>query len=64
MKETLIRKGSKFVSRYMRSIGYMKVCDYEEGENTVVDFSMVHAGVTLKRVSVVFSKKWRVIDVR
>lgn len=64
MKEKLLRKGHRFVSRYMEQCGYVVACSYEEGENMIVEFSRVHAGVTLESVTVVFNGKWRVIEVR
>lgn len=64
MKEALLRKGHKFVSKYMKRYGYIVTCDYEDGENVVVEFASVHAGVTIENVTVVFNKNWRVVEVR
>lgn len=64
MKEALLRKGHKFVSKYMKQYGYVVACDYEDGENTIVEFARTHAGVTIENVVVVFNKNWRVVEVK
>ena len=60
----LLHKGYKAVAQWARRNGYVVACDYEEGENTGVEFSKVAAGVTVKSLTVVFNNKWRAIDVR
>lgn len=60
----LLNKGHKKVTQWANKYGYGAVCAYEEGENTVVEFAMTHAGITVKSVTIVFNKAWRVIEVR
>ena len=40
------------------------VCDYEDNDNTVVEFARVCAGVTVESVVITFNSNWRVISVR
>lgn len=60
----LIHKGVKTVQNTMKKNGYIVACDYEDGDNTVVEFAKIAAGITIKSVTVVFSPAWRVIEVK
>lgn len=61
---TLLRKGTKYVDNYMRRNGFTVSCDYEEGDNYVVEFAKCAAGVTIKSVIIIFNSNWRVIAVK
>lgn len=60
----LLNKGCKKVMQWAKRYGYVTVCDYEENENTVVEFAKVTAGITSASLTVVFNKAWRVIEIR
>lgn len=60
----LLNKGYKKVAQWVKKNSYVFVCDYEENENTVVEFAKVNAGITTKSVIVVFNKNWKVIEIR
>ena len=60
----LLNKGTKTAFNIMKRNGYIISSEYKEGNNCVVEFAKVHAGVTIKDVNVIFSPSWRVIDVR
>ena len=60
----LMHKGVKTVQSTMKRKGYIVACDYEDGDNTVVEFTKTAAGIAVKSVTVVFSPSWRVIEVR
>lgn len=62
--ENLLRKGVKYVANYMKRNGFITVCDYEDNDNTVVEFARVCAGVTVESVVITFNSNWRVISVR
>ena len=64
MKKYLLHKGEKTVDRTMRQSGYIVAADYPDGENYVVEYAKCTAGITVKSVTVVFSPKWRAIEVR
>ena len=61
--DKLLRKGDKYVANYMRKNGFIVSCDYEDGDNYVVEFAKVTAGVTIKSVIITFNSNWRVINV-
>lgn len=64
MREQLIRKGHKRVDMYMRNRGYF-LSDCIETENGYeVEWTVTGAGITLKKVFVVYNRNWRVVDVR
>lgn len=58
----LMHKGVKKVANVMRKNGFIIACDYDNGENHIVEFSKVAAGITIKSVVITFSKCWKVID--
>lgn len=62
--DDLLNKGSKKVAQWSKRNGYIVACDYEQGENYVVEFAKVCAGITIESVTVVFSSKDRVIEVK
>ena len=62
--ENLLRKGVKYVANYMKRNGFITVCDYEDNDNTVVEFAKVCGGVTVESVVITFNSNWRVISVR
>lgn len=62
--ENLLRKGVKYVANYMKRNGFITVCDYEDNDNTAVEFARVCVGVTVESVVITFNSNWRVISVR
>lgn len=62
MEETLKNKGHKFVANYMNKKGWILV-NFDEDTMTA-EYSLTHAGVTLKNVFITFTEKWRVKEVR
>lgn len=60
----LLNKGSKKVAQWSKRNGYKLACDYEQGENYVVELAKVCAGITIESVTVVFNSNDRVIEVR
>ena len=62
--ENLLRKGVKYVENYMKRNGFITVYDYEDNDNTVVEFARICGGVTVESVVITFNSNWRVISVR
>lgn len=63
MKE-LIGKGHKTTYKYMKARGY-DLYDCEETENGYeAEWYISHAGVTIKKIIIVFNKNWRVIGIK
>lgn len=60
----LLNKGSKKVAQWSKRNGYILACDYEQGENYVVELAKVCAGMTIESVTVVFNSNDRVIEVK
>ena len=60
----LLNKGSKKVAQWSKRNGYIVACDYEQGENYVVEFAKVCAGTTIESITVVFSSNDRVIEAK
>lgn len=60
----LLHKGVKTVQNTMKRGGYIVACDYEDGDNYVVEFAKVAAGVTVKSVTIIFNSNWRVTEVK
>lgn len=58
----LMNKGQKFVEQYMRRNGYKFI--YYDEETRTAEYSKVHAGITLEKVYLVFTKNMRVKEVR
>lgn len=60
----LLHKGVKTVQNTMRCRGYIVAYDYEDGDNHVVEFAKVAAGITVKSVTIIFNSNWRVTEVK
>ena len=58
--QTLIKKGHKTVSSYMRRAGYILVDVYDTEAGHTAEYSLYHAGVTIKHVIIYFTANWRV----
>lgn len=63
-RKNLIRKGHNTSYDYMRKQGYNLLDCVETSEGYEVEWYKSHAGITLDTVIVVFSKSYRVIDVK
>ena len=58
--QTLIKKGHKTVANYMRKGGYTLVDVYDTEAGHTAEYSLCHAGVTIKHVVIYFTANWRV----